>query len=80
MDSIRLNGGVPLSGTIHISGAKNAALPLMTCGLLTDERLVLGNVAKLADLATMAELLAQHGIAVEPDGRTLSLGGRITNT
>jgi UDP-N-acetylglucosamine 1-carboxyvinyltransferase len=80
MDSIRIVGGVPLSGTIHISGAKNAALPLMTCGLLTDERLVLSNVAKLADLATMAELLAQHGLAVEPEGRTLSLGGRITNT
>ena len=80
MDSIRIVGGVPLSGTIHISGAKNAALPLMTCGLLTDERLVLSNVAKLADLATMADLLAQHGLAVEPDGRTLSLGGRITNT
>jgi UDP-N-acetylglucosamine 1-carboxyvinyltransferase len=80
MDSIRIIGGVPLSGTIHISGAKNAALPLMTCGLLTDERLVLSNVAKLADLATMAELLAQHGLAVEPEGRTLSLGGRITNT
>jgi UDP-N-acetylglucosamine 1-carboxyvinyltransferase len=80
MDSIRIVGGVPLSGTIRISGAKNAALPLMTCGLLTDERLVLSNVAKLADLATMAELLAQHGLAVEPDGRTLSLGGRITNT
>jgi UDP-N-acetylglucosamine 1-carboxyvinyltransferase len=80
MDSIRIVGGVPLSGTIRISGAKNAALPLMTCGLLTDERLVLSNVAKLADLATMAELLAQHGLAVEPDGRSLSLGGRITNT
>jgi UDP-N-acetylglucosamine 1-carboxyvinyltransferase len=80
MDSIRIIGGVPLSGTIHISGAKNAALPLMTCGLLTDDRLVLSNVAKLADLATMADLLAQHGIAVEPSGRTLSLGGRITNT
>jgi UDP-N-acetylglucosamine 1-carboxyvinyltransferase len=80
MDSIRIVGGVPLCGTIRISGAKNAALPLMTCGLLTDERLVLSNVAKLADLATMAELLAQHGLAVEPDGRTLSLGGRITNT
>jgi UDP-N-acetylglucosamine 1-carboxyvinyltransferase len=80
MDSIRIVGGVPLAGTIHISGAKNAALPLMTCGLLTDERLVLSNVAKLADLATMAELLAQHGLAVEPEGRTLSLGGRITNT
>ncbi|NNM55551.1 UDP-N-acetylglucosamine 1-carboxyvinyltransferase [Acidocella sp.] len=80
MDSIRIIGGVPLRGTITISGAKNAALPLMTCGLLTDERLILSNVAKLADLATMAELLAQHGIAVEPSGRTLSLGGRITNT
>ncbi|HEY1855973.1 UDP-N-acetylglucosamine 1-carboxyvinyltransferase [Acidocella sp.] len=80
MDSIRIVGGVPLSGTIHISGAKNAALPLMTCGLLTDERLVLSNVAKLADLATMADLLAQHGLAVEPEGRTLSIGGRITNT
>jgi UDP-N-acetylglucosamine 1-carboxyvinyltransferase len=80
MDSIRIVGGVPLSGTIHISGAKNAALPLMTCGLLTDERLVLSNVPKLADLATMADLLAQHGLAVEPKGRTLSIGGRITNT
>jgi UDP-N-acetylglucosamine 1-carboxyvinyltransferase len=83
MDSIRITGGKPLSGTIHISGAKNAALPLMTCGLLTDERLTLSNVAKLADLATMAELLAQHGIAVEKtgaDGRSLSLGGAITNT
>jgi UDP-N-acetylglucosamine 1-carboxyvinyltransferase len=80
MDSIRITGGVPLNGTIRISGAKNAALPLMTCGLLTDERLVLSNVAKLADLATMADLLAQHGVAVEPEGRTLSIGGRITNT
>jgi UDP-N-acetylglucosamine 1-carboxyvinyltransferase len=80
MDRIRITGGVPLSGSITISGAKNAALPLMTCGLLTDDRLVLSNVAKLADLRTMAELLAQHGIAAEPEGRTLSLGGRITNT
>jgi UDP-N-acetylglucosamine 1-carboxyvinyltransferase len=80
MDRILITGGTPLAGTITISGAKNAALPLMTCGLLTDERLVLSNVAKLADLQTMAELLAQHGISVEPEGRTLSLGGRITNT
>lgn len=80
MDSIRIIGGVPLNGTISISGAKNAALPLMTCGLLTDERLTLTNVAKLADLATMSDLLAQHGIAVEPNGRSISLGGRITNT
>src|SRR5271156_5410665 len=80
MDSIRITGGTPLNGTITISGAKNAALPLMTCGLLTDERLILTNVAKLADLATMSDLLSQHGIAVEPNGRPTSLGGRITNT
>ncbi len=80
MDSIRIKGGVPLSGTIAISGAKNAALPLMTCGLLTDERLTLTNAARLADLATMAQLLSQHGIAVEWNGRSISLGGRITNT
>jgi UDP-N-acetylglucosamine 1-carboxyvinyltransferase len=81
MDSIRITGGTALAGTIHISGAKNAALPLMICGLLTDDRVVLSNVAKLADLHTMGELLAQHGIAVEPAGeRSLSLGGRIKNT
>jgi UDP-N-acetylglucosamine 1-carboxyvinyltransferase len=80
MDSIRIIGGTPLAGTITISGAKNAALPLMICGLLTDDRVVLSNVAKLADLHTMAELLAQHGIAVDPvDERSLSLGGRITS-
>ena len=80
MDSIRIIGGQPLSGTIAISGAKNAALPLMTCGLLTDERLVLSNAAKLADLATMAQLLEQHGIEVTRDGRKITLGGKITNT
>jgi UDP-N-acetylglucosamine 1-carboxyvinyltransferase len=66
---------------IDISGAKNAALPLMAAGLLTDQRLVLENVADLADLTTMAALLTQHGIAVEPEQkRCLSLGGAITNT
>ena len=83
MDRIRIRGGKPLSGEIFIRGAKNAALPLMAAGLLTDERLLLGNVPQLADIHTMSELLAQHGIAVEPagnNGRTLSLGGPITNT
>ena len=66
-----------------IGGAKNAALPLMAAGLLTDQRLVLSNVPRLADIQTMSLLLAQHGIAVDPvgnDGRTLSLGGAITST
>ncbi len=83
MANIRILGGTPLSGSISMSGAKNAALPLMTCGLLTDERLILSNVAKLVDLQTMAELLAGHGIEVRPvaeDGRTLAIGGCITNT
>ncbi len=80
MDRIRIRGGQPLHGDIHIGGAKNAALPLMTAGMLTDDRLVLTNVPRLADIATMAALVAQHGPAVEPDARTLSIGGPITNT
>jgi UDP-N-acetylglucosamine 1-carboxyvinyltransferase len=83
VDKIRIRGGRSLSGEILIGGAKNAALPLMAAGLLTDERLVLTNVPRLADIDTMTSLLSQHGIAVEPqgnDGRTLSLGGAITNT
>jgi UDP-N-acetylglucosamine 1-carboxyvinyltransferase len=83
MDRIRIRGGRPLSGEIAISGAKNAALPLMATGLLTTDRVVLRNVPRLADIQTMTALLAQHGIAVDPignDGRVLSLGGAITNT
>src|SRR6476619_4231032 len=83
MDRIRIRGGRPLSGEIGIGGAKNAALPLMAAAMLTDERLVLSNVPRLADIQTMSLLLAQHGLAGEPvgnDGRTLSLGGAITNT
>ena len=80
MDRILIRGGRPLHGDIQIGGAKNAALPLMTAGMLTDERLVLTNVPRLADIATMHELVAQHGPAVEPHERTLSIGGPITNT
>ena len=83
MDRIRIRGGRPLSGEIVIGGAKNAALPLMAAGLLTEQRLVLTNVPRLADIDTMASLLAQHGIAVERasnEGRSLSLGGPIGNT
>jgi UDP-N-acetylglucosamine 1-carboxyvinyltransferase len=83
MDRIRIRGGRPLAGEIQIGGAKNAALPLMAAGLLTEERVILANVPKLADVDTMSLLLAQHGLAVEAlrnDGRTLSIGGPITNT
>src|SRR5436305_1473488 len=83
MDRFRIRGGRPLSGNITIGGAKNAALPLMAAGLLTDGRLVLTNVPLLADIHMMALLLAQHGVAVDKptnDGRTLSIGGTISNT
>jgi UDP-N-acetylglucosamine 1-carboxyvinyltransferase len=87
MDRIRIRGGRPLEGDIVISGAKNAALPLMAAGMLTDQRLLLTNVPKLADIVTMTQLVSQHGLAVEPGGasdhigeRTLSIGGAISNT
>src|SRR3954468_20945953 len=64
MDKILIRGGVPLSGTIQIGGAKNAALPLMAASLLTAETLVLTNVPDLADVRTMANLLVQHGVGI----------------
>jgi len=82
MDRIRIRGGKPLHGSIPIGGAKNAALPLMAAGLLTDERLVLTNVPHIADITTMTQLLQQHGLCVEPgpEDRSLSIGGPIRNT
>ncbi|HEY0183565.1 MAG TPA: UDP-N-acetylglucosamine 1-carboxyvinyltransferase [Rhodopila sp.] len=83
MDRIRIRGGRPLSGEIKIGGAKNAALPLMAAGLLTDEQIILSNVPRLADVQTMTQLLQQHGVAVDSltnDSRVLSIGGTITNT
>jgi UDP-N-acetylglucosamine 1-carboxyvinyltransferase len=75
MDRIRIRGGVPLDGVIAIGGAKNAALPLMAASLLTAETLSLENAPDLADIATMANLLVQHGagIAMAGDGGS---GGR----
>ncbi|HEV7995475.1 MAG TPA: UDP-N-acetylglucosamine 1-carboxyvinyltransferase [Stellaceae bacterium] len=79
MDRIRIRGGVPLDGVIAIGGAKNAALPLMAASLLTAETLTLENVPDLADIASMANLLVQHGagIAIAADdgsrGRRLEL-------
>ncbi|MBY0332235.1 MAG: UDP-N-acetylglucosamine 1-carboxyvinyltransferase [Acetobacteraceae bacterium] len=81
MDRIRIRGGRALSGTIPISGAKNAALPLMCAALLADGPLVLENAPDLADIATMRALLAQHGLVAEHDraGRRLILSGSATN-
>ncbi len=68
MDRIRIEGGVPLNGTIDISGAKNAALPLMAAALLTDEPLMLSNLPKLADIASMGDLLRGLGVGIEALG------------
>jgi UDP-N-acetylglucosamine 1-carboxyvinyltransferase len=79
MDRIRITGGVPLDGVIAIGGAKNAALPLMAASLLTADTLTLENVPDLADIATMANLLVQHGAGVamarndKTSGRKLDL-------
>ncbi|MBV8653228.1 MAG: UDP-N-acetylglucosamine 1-carboxyvinyltransferase, partial [Alphaproteobacteria bacterium] len=61
MEKIRIRGNRPLTGKIAIGGAKNAALPLMTASLLTDETLTLCNMPYLADISTLSNLLVQHG-------------------
>ncbi len=68
MDKIRIRGGKRLTGTIPISGAKNAALPLMAASLLTSEPLRLGNLPHLADISTLARLLAELGVEISMDG------------
>ena len=65
MDKLRITGGRALEGEIHISGAKNAALPIMCAALLTGKPLTLTNVPALRDVSTMAKLLGQMGLRVE---------------
>src|SRR5581483_8833487 len=62
MDKLRIRGGVALDGEAHVSGAKNAALPIMCASLLTAEPLRLSNVPQLMDVRTMAKLLRQMGV------------------
>jgi UDP-N-acetylglucosamine 1-carboxyvinyltransferase len=69
MDRINIVGGRPLNGTLPISGAKNAALPLMIASLLTSERLTLKNVPNLADVNTLARILRNHGVDLAVDGK-----------
>ena len=69
MDRIRLVGGNELRGEISISGAKNAALPLMIASLLTDEPLVLHNVPRLADVKQLERILENHGVDIAVHGR-----------
>ena len=69
MDRMSIVGGRPLNGTIPISGAKNAALPLMIASLLTPERLTLKNVPSLADVAQLGRILRNHGVDLTIDGK-----------
>ena len=80
MDKIRIRGGRRLEGSIVISGAKNAALPLMTASLLTDEPLHLTRLPDLVDIRTLASLLERHGAEVVINGHTGDTGGEGTLT
>ena len=69
MDKILIKGGKTLSGVIPISGAKNAALPIMAASILTDDTLALSNVPHLADITTMANLLGPMGVEISINER-----------
>jgi UDP-N-acetylglucosamine 1-carboxyvinyltransferase len=91
MDRIRIVGGHALEGTIPISGAKNAALPLMIASLLTEETLLIENVPRLADVTLLQRILGNHGVDItvagkrpgdgEYQGQTLALSAaRVVDT
>ena len=69
MDRIRIVGGRPLNGTIPISGAKNATLPLMIASMLTDQTLILDNVPRLADVGLLQRILSNHGVDMMVPGK-----------
>ncbi len=73
MDKLRISGGRPLEGEVAVSGAKNAALPIMCAALLTEKPLVLSNVPRLMDVATMAKLLGRMGVDVERSAQGMRL-------
>ena len=80
MDRIKITGGERLNGSIPISGAKNAALPLMIASLLTSDRLTLKNVPNLADVNLLARILRNHGVDHSVDGKRADGGGRLGET
>ena len=75
MDKIRVVGGNRLDGVIPISGAKNAALPLMIASLLTDQTLTLENLPRLNDVVTLSRILGNHGVDFSIDGRRAGESG-----
>jgi UDP-N-acetylglucosamine 1-carboxyvinyltransferase len=76
MDKLKIRGGARLAGEITVSGAKNAALPILAASLLTADELIVDNVPELQDVATTLKLLKQMGVAVERNGATVRLKAR----
>ena len=80
MQKLAIQGGVPLRGEVRISGAKNAALPIMCASLLTADTLRLTNLPDLHDVGTMRKLLEQMGVAAEPAaGEVTFRGDKVDN-
>ncbi len=75
MDKLLITGGTRLTGEVQISGAKNAALPILCAGLLTADDLNLTNLPQLKDVATMEKLLAQMGLKMQVSGSEVVLNG-----
>jgi UDP-N-acetylglucosamine 1-carboxyvinyltransferase len=78
MDKLLIAGGIPLSGEVAISGAKNAALPLLCAALLTKEPVTFTNVPQLNDIGTMLKLLAQMGVKVTRETLKVGAGDTVT--
>src|SRR5919109_1282677 len=76
MDKLKITGGRPLQGEVRISGAKNAALPIMCAALLTAKPLTVSNLPRLRDVSTMAKLLGQMGVEVDRSDEKITLRAR----
>ena len=79
MEKLLITGGQQLSGEITVSGAKNAALPLLCAGLMTDETLTLTNMPDLSDTRLLMRLLTNHGLDIQFQDEVISLAGAATN-
>ena len=78
MEQLQVQGAQSLTGTITVSGAKNAALPLICAGLMTDQALTLTNMPDLSDTRLMADLMVNHGLDVRFENEVMTLGGAAT--
>ena len=76
MDKLVIEGGRRLRGTVTISGAKNACLPILAATLLSDEKSVIKNIPALRDMSTMLKILKNFGVRVQQDGSTVTIEPR----